>query len=423
MGYIENIKSIMQWGNSFERQGNFPLDRTDLHISYEDAVLYAKGDGSDSRKLGKLAYIGQTITVWGLNEKNKEGVWVYSLVPHTPVDENDTTLADLKPVGSTTTETAETYSAAVTLSEGLVVGQLILVATEETVEEQTYKAGFYIVNAPGSISALDTSTGASDEIGAISNRVAALEGNRVLKSDFEEYQGTVTTALSSKVDGEAFTEYQGTVETALGSKVDSEAFTEYQGTVETALGSKVDSESFTEYQGTVTTALGSKVDGEAFTEYQGTVTTALDAKVDDLEFSTYKEEVSGNLDTKVSNDDFEEYQGTVETALGGKVDGETFTEYQGTVTTALGGKVDSEAFTEYQGTVTTALDGKANASDLSTLSGRVDADIQNLTNLLGDYSGTLSDVDDRLGDLESFVEEHKSIPVSEIEGLFTQSND
>ena len=71
MGYVENIKSIMQWGNSFERQSNFPLDRTDLHISYDDAVLYAKGDGSDSRGLGKLAYIGQTITVGVLTKKVK----------------------------------------------------------------------------------------------------------------------------------------------------------------------------------------------------------------------------------------------------------------------------------------------------------------------------------------------------------------
>lgn len=99
MGYVEKIKSIMQWGNSLERQGDFPLDRTDLHISYDDAVLYAKGDASDSRKLGKLAYIGQIITVWGLNENGIEGVWVYSLIPHTPTDENDKTLADLKPVG------------------------------------------------------------------------------------------------------------------------------------------------------------------------------------------------------------------------------------------------------------------------------------------------------------------------------------
>lgn len=222
MGYVENIKSIMQWGNSFERQGNFPLDRTDLHISYDDAVLYAKGDASDSRKLGKLAYIGQTITVWGLNEKGVEGVWVYSLVPHTPVDENDTTLADLKPVGSATTETATNYSAAKALSQGLAVGQLIQVANEEDVEEtidsdvvtNKYKAGFYIVNAPGSISAIDTSTGSFDEIDAILTRVDTLESNKLAKSDFETYQKTV----SDTIDGKASVDDLNN----LGNKVDTD---------------------------------------------------------------------------------------------------------------------------------------------------------------------------------------------------------
>ncbi len=218
MGYIENIKSIMQWGNSFERQGNFPLDRTDLHISYDDAVLYAKGDASDSRKLGKLAYIGQTITVWGLNEKGKEGVWVYSLVP----SNKEGFLADLKPVGSTTTETAENYSAAKELSKGLVVGQLIKVTNDEEidasgddndsdVEKIIYKSGFYIVNAPGSISALDTSTGASDEIGAISNRITSLETKvdgdiQDLKDLIDDYSGTLGDVDDRLFDLETFVE-------------------------------------------------------------------------------------------------------------------------------------------------------------------------------------------------------------------------
>ena len=303
MGSVENIKSIMQWGNSFERQGNFPLDRTDLHISYDDAVLYAKGDASDSRKLGKLAYIGQTITVWGLNEKGVEGVWVYSLVPHTPVDENDTTLADLKPVGSATTETATNYSAAKTLSQSLAVGQLIQVAESEEVEEtiegsvvkNTYQAGFYIVNAPGSISALGTSSGADDEIGALETRISLLEANKLAKTDFETYQGEVTTALDAKVDDSDFTEYQTTVTTALNDK----------------------------------------------------------ATVKDLD----------DLEVKVNED----------------------------------------------------------IQNLTTLTGRVDADIQNLTTLLGDYSGTLGDVDDRLGELEDFVDGHVyhgSIETSDIIGLF-----
>ena len=320
MGYIENINSILKWGNSFQRQFDFPLDRSSLHSSYEDAVAYAKGDASDSRGLGGQAYIGQTITVWGLNEKGKEGVWVYSLVPSA---EGSGYLADLKPIGSTTTETADTYSAAVTLSEGLVVGQLILVATEETVEEQTYKAGFYIVNAPGSISALDTSTGASDEIGALSNRVAALEGNRVLNTTFE----------------------------------------------------------------------------------------------------TYQEEVTSNLGEKVNTTDFETYQGEVTSNLGEKVNTTDFETYQGEVTSALDGKLSNDAFGTYQEEVTSALGEKATTTDLSNLETKVDGDIKVLTDLIDDYSGTLGDVDDRLGELESFVEAHSSIEISEIENLFTQSNE
>ena len=238
MGYVENIKSIMQWGNSFERQDRFPLDRTDLHISYDDAVLYAKGDGSDSRGLGTIAYVGQTITVWGLNEKGVDGVWVYSLVPHTPVDDNDTTLADLQPVGSgAAPETSNNYTSAVELSADLTAGQLIYVNNEEdvTVGEatQTYKKGWYIVNAPGSISALDTSTGASDEIGALTNRVADLESNRVLSSEFEAYKGEVSTALDGKVSNDALDTYKGEVSTALDGKASTDALSTLEGKVDT----------------------------------------------------------------------------------------------------------------------------------------------------------------------------------------------
>ena len=238
MGYVENIKSIMQWGNSFERQSNFPLDRTDLHISYDDAVLYAKGDGSDSRGLGKLAYIGQTITVWGTNEKGKDGVWVYSLIPHTPANEDDKALADLQPVGTgAAPETSNNYTSAVELSAGLTAGQLIYVNNEEdvTVGEatQTYKKGWYIVNAPGSISALDTSTGASDEIGALTNRVADLESNRLLSSDFETYKGEVSTALDGKVSNDTLDTYKGEVSTALDGKASTDALNTLEGKVDT----------------------------------------------------------------------------------------------------------------------------------------------------------------------------------------------
>jgi hypothetical protein len=252
MGYVENIKSIMQWGNSFERQDRFPLDRTDLHISYDDAVLYAKGDGSDSRGLGTLAYVGQTITVWGLNEKGKEGVWVYLLVPHTPSDATDKRLADLKPVGSATTETATNYSAAKTLSLGLAVGQLIQVSEAEEVEEtiegatvkNTYQAGFYIVNAPGSISALGTSSGADDEIGALETRISALESNKVAKTDFETYQGTVETALDGKATVGALTTLEGKVETDIQNL--NNHLTDYSGKLGQVDGRLAELESFVE---------------------------------------------------------------------------------------------------------------------------------------------------------------------------------
>ena len=329
MGYTENISSILKWGNSFQRQFDFPLDRTSMHSSYEDALAYAKGDASDERGLGKLAYIGQTITVWGLNEKGKEGVWVYSLVPHTPVDEADTRLADLKPVGSATTETANNYTAAKALSQGLAVGQLIQVADAEEVEEtiegnvvkNTYQAGFYIVNAPGSISALGTSSGADDEIGALETRVSSLEANKVAKTDFETYKGEMTTALDTKVD-------------------DSD---------------------FSEYQTTVSTALDAKVDNSALETYKGEMTTALDAKVDDSDFS------------------------------------------------------------EYQTTVSTALDTKATIEALNNLEDKVDVDIQNLTDHLVDFTGTVEDIDGRLDNLEGFVDAHiahDAIEMSDIEGLF-----
>ena len=303
MGYTENINSILKWGNAFQRQFGIPLDRSSLHGSYEDAVAYAKGDGSDERGLGKESYIGQIITVWGLNEKNKEGVWVYSLVPST----KEGYKADLKPVGAGAgTETADNYSAAKLLSNDLVVGQLIQVANEEDVEEtidgatvtNKYKAGFYIVNAPGSISALDTSTGASDEIGAILTRVAALESNKVAKSDFEAYQGEMTTALGGKVDNTALDTYKGEMTTALDAKVDDSVLEAYQGTVSSALDAKVDNTALDTYKGEVTTALDAKASVDALNTLEGKVDVDIEnLKTHLTDFTGAVAGIDGRLDS------------------------------------------------------------------------------------------------------------------------------
>ena len=113
-------------------------------------------------------------------------------------------------------------------------------------------------------------------------------------------------------------------------------------------------------------------------------------------------------------------------ALAEKVDGSVFTEYQGEVEEALDGKVATGTFTEYQGVVTEALATKATTEALNTLEGKVNVDIQNLTNHLTDYSNMIVEVDGRIDALESFVGEHvnhEAILESDIEGLFTQSND
>lgn len=64
--YIENFKSQVDFPKPFQRTGKFPLDRTDLFSSYEDAVKYAKGDRNDpdSRGLCGTSYVGQIITVY-----------------------------------------------------------------------------------------------------------------------------------------------------------------------------------------------------------------------------------------------------------------------------------------------------------------------------------------------------------------------
>ena len=390
MGYIDNFTGkVWDWTKPFQRTNKFPLDRSSMFASYEDALLYAKGDGSDSRGLGATSYIGQTITVWGLNEKGKDGVWVYSLVP----TEKEGFAAELKPVGSTQTETAETYSAAKTLSEGLVVGQLILVSKPEDIEEtvndatvtNTYQAGFYIVNAPGSISALDTSSGASDEIGAISGRVTSLEGkvttlegNRVLTSDFDTYKQEIADALAGKVSNDALDTYKQEVAADLDAKVDDEEFATYQGQVTDLLAGKVDNS----YKQEVTDALAGKVDNDALNTYKQEVAADLDEKVDDTVLEAYQEEV----------------------------------------TAALAEKATVEALNTLEGKVDTDI------QNLTTLTGKVDKDIQDLADHMGEYdthlenyAGKVNEIDGRLADLEAFEDNHiahAGITITEIESLF-----
>lgn len=68
MAYIDNPNVTLDWAKSFKRTGNFPLDYSSIFASYDDAVAYAKLDGTDSRSLGKTGYVGQIIVVYSEEE-------------------------------------------------------------------------------------------------------------------------------------------------------------------------------------------------------------------------------------------------------------------------------------------------------------------------------------------------------------------
>lgn len=74
--YIENVSSQpsgLDWAVSFNRKSASPLDKSSLFSSLEDAINYAKGNGSDSRGIGSTSYVGQIITVLELiNPRNIE---------------------------------------------------------------------------------------------------------------------------------------------------------------------------------------------------------------------------------------------------------------------------------------------------------------------------------------------------------------
>ena len=60
---VMNHTSKLDWAFPFQRTDAFPLDRSSLFSSYDDALLYAIGSG-DERQLGGSSYVGQPISVY-----------------------------------------------------------------------------------------------------------------------------------------------------------------------------------------------------------------------------------------------------------------------------------------------------------------------------------------------------------------------
>ena len=69
--YILDVKSQtskVDWAFPFQRTGPFPLDRSSVFSSLEDAQKYAVGAGTDERQLGGSAYVGQIVSVYEAGE-------------------------------------------------------------------------------------------------------------------------------------------------------------------------------------------------------------------------------------------------------------------------------------------------------------------------------------------------------------------
>lgn len=217
--YIENFKSKMDWANVFVRTGNFPLDRSSIFSSYDDAVLYASGIGNDSRGLGKTSYVGQILTVYENDEVN-----VYKINPD----------RSLEPVGSGNGSVAVSN---VTIVDGKVqeataenIGQIIYI-TEGTGE---YPAGPYIVTGDGTIAKLGTTTASGDMAGDINT----LKGDvSTLKSDVATAKTNIANLTSKAASLEAADKnLQSNIDTLSGEvikdvKVNGESLVKTEGSV------------------------------------------------------------------------------------------------------------------------------------------------------------------------------------------------
>lgn len=169
--YVETFATKLDWAMPFQRTGKFPLDRTDLFSTYEDAVKYAAGNTADpdSRGLCGTSYVGQIITVYENDE-----VTCYKIDP-------DRTL---KEVGSATVGD----DASIVLADGV----LKLRGFAEAIAAGNYNGMQPRINAQGKLEWFvpDTTTveglnstvsGHTSDISSLQESVDALEEGKVDK--------------------------------------------------------------------------------------------------------------------------------------------------------------------------------------------------------------------------------------------------
>lgn len=194
---INNVPTL-DWALSFKRTGKFPLDLSSWFDSYADAVAYAKGDGTDKRKLGGSRIIGQILSVVENNE-----VKIYKILADNTLEE----VGAGKGLGSVT---AEKYTGALGLATADNIGQIIYVKSAEDIGETKYDAGAYIVSGAGTVMKLAQSSASGDVAGDIAGlqqsvsdvnkKIETINGAANVPGSVDNKIKAAETKLTGKID-------------------------------------------------------------------------------------------------------------------------------------------------------------------------------------------------------------------------------
>lgn len=330
------------WNLSWSALGRYPMVAKRRFPTLADAQAFV-----DDVSVGATATEGLIISVINDtgNTKNNGVYYIKSVAnndaEYGPISSKGTLIK----VGGTETETADNYSAAVALSSGLTVGQLIKVLSAQTItvdgKELTYQAGFYIVEGSGVISSLSTSTGADDEVGALKTRVTSLETNKADLTGLTALQ-TVVSGNYNTYDAHAKDEFIHITQDE--RTIWNQAHTWSSGntieisSLKSVVNTKADASALTNY------LLAENAYDD--TEVRGLITAESTARTET--FNT----LSGAVDTKVSVNDFNTLTGTVESnynALNSLITAETTarTEAISSLTTIVNAKASNDDLTAH----------------------------------------------------------------------------
>lgn len=190
MASYQELYNKLDWALMFQRTGQFPLDRTDLFSSYEDAEKYAEGDvknNPDSRGLAGTSYVGQIITVY-----ENDTVTVYKI-------NADRTLGE---VGSATVVDNKTVA--------MVDGVITIKGVAEAISAN-----------PGEVAGLQPVLTSDGSITWRKPDTTTTEGLSSALSDLQKSVANIQTALDA-LDGEVTTLQTDVeaVEASLGASTD-----------------------------------------------------------------------------------------------------------------------------------------------------------------------------------------------------------